>query len=61
MNATMLDVKFLMFFALEFVVVALVAILLIVGLYEFVHSKVAAMREQAHAGRSPATATVKKR
>jgi len=60
MEAAMLNVKFFMFFALEFVVVALVAILLLAGLYQLVHNKVIALREQALMVRTPATATVKK-
>jgi hypothetical protein len=60
MEAAMLNVKFLMFFALEFVVVALVAIVLLAGLYELVHQKVSDLRERALPGRTPATAPVKK-
>ena len=56
----MLNIKFLMFYALEFAVVALVATLVIAGLYEVVRSKVTAMRHVASKSRTPAPATVRK-
>jgi hypothetical protein len=60
MENTMLDIKFVMFFVMEFAVVALVAILVIAGLYQFVRSKMAG-RERARQGSIPAPATVEKR
>ena len=40
MDSIMLSVKFLMFFALEFAVFALVGAVVIAGVYEFVRSRV---------------------
>ena len=60
MDSIMLSVKFLMFFALEFAVVALVATVVIAGLYELVRSKVSAKRHVASKSHTPAPATVRK-
>ena len=60
MEDIMLNVKFLMFYALEFAVVALVATLVIAGLYQLVRSKVTAMRHAASERPTPAPASVRK-
>ena len=52
MDSFMLDVKFLMFFALEFTVVALVGTLVLAGLYQLVGGKMRSVintvRERLH-------------
>ena len=60
MEDIMLNIKFLMFYALEFAVVALVATLVIAGLYQLVRSKVSAMRHAASKSPAPAPASVRR-